>query len=88
MGTDRENPAELHTFARKFREAREARSLTQADLCRQLDMDKSYFSDIERAVANPSIQVMAKMARAVGYELCDLLCTTGAHETKPLQSRR
>ena len=80
MDTDDDVPMERRVFAKNFRKARLGRSMTQAEVSRQIGMDKSYISDIERCTANPTLAIMARLAAAVRCELCDLLCNTQAHE--------
>ncbi len=80
MDTDDDVPMERRVFARNFRKARLGRSMTQAEVSRQIGMDKSYISDIERCTANPTLNIMARLAAAVRCELCELLCSTHAHD--------
>ncbi|WP_338000479.1 MULTISPECIES: helix-turn-helix domain-containing protein [Enterobacter cloacae complex] len=72
-------PVERMVFARNLRRARLARKLSQADVSRSTGVDKSYLSDIERSRANPSLDVMARLAHAVGADLCDLVCGSPIH---------
>ena len=72
-------PVERTVFARNLRRARLARKLSQADVSRSTGVDKSYLSDIERSRANPSLDVMARLAHAVGTDLCDLVCGSPSH---------
>ena len=39
--------------------------MTQAEVSRLIGMDKSYISDIERCTANPTLNIMARLAAAV-----------------------
>ena len=80
METDDDVPKERRVFAKNFRKARLGRSLSQAEVSRQIGLDKSYISDIERCIANPTLNIMARLAAAVRCELCDLLCNTVAHD--------
>lgn len=72
-------PVERTVFARNLRRARLARKLSQADVSRSTGVDKSYLSDIERSRANPSLDVMVKLAHAVATDLCELVCATQGH---------
>lgn len=78
--TDENVPVERQIFAKNFRRARLGRSMSQAEVSRQIGLDKSYISDIERCTANPTLNIMARLAAAVQCELCQLLCNTEAHD--------
>lgn len=76
---DNQVPAELRMFSKRLREERSVRGITQTELARQLGMDLSYLSEIERGLANPSVGVMARIASAIGLDLCDMICITSGH---------
>lgn len=78
MDSDDDVPIERRVFARNFRKARVSRNMTQAEVSRLIGMDKSYISDIERCTANPTLNIMARLAAAVRVDLCELLRATGA----------
>lgn len=79
MKVGEEVPVERRLFAQNFRRARLSRKLSQADVSRSIGLDKSYISDIERCNANPTLDVMARLAGAVHTELCELVCGTTSH---------
>lgn len=81
MMTERDSAPELTIFARKFREAREARGLTQMVVSSSSGVDKKHISDIERCCANPSLAVLSKLAHAVRSDLCDLFCPGIGHRS-------
>jgi transcriptional regulator with XRE-family HTH domain len=81
MTTERDAAPELAVFAKKFREAREERGLTQMAVSASVGIDKSHISDIERCCANPTLAVLSKLAAAVRTDLCDLFCTVPGHRT-------
>lgn len=66
-------PNERRVFATNLRQTRKARAMSQAEICRLTNIDKSYFSDIERLRANPSLDLMAKIANVLQVELYELL---------------
>ena len=47
--------------------------LSQEELAFEADLDRTYISQIERGVGNPSILVLLKVATVLGVELADLL---------------
>ena len=49
-----------------------ARALTQEELAFQADLDRTYISQLERGVANPSILVLVKISEVLGVELQEL----------------
>lgn len=61
------------TLARQVRHFRGLRQLTQEDLADLANIDRTYVSQIERAVNNPSLQVIAKLASALNVCVIDLL---------------
>lgn len=48
--------------------------ISQEELASLADIDRTYASQIERGVANPSLEVLVRIAEALGVELHDLLC--------------
>lgn len=49
------------------------RNLSQEDLADLAEIDRTYVSQIERAVGNPSLGVMVKVAVALNVHVTDLL---------------
>lgn len=49
-----------------------ARALTQEELAFDADLDRTYISQLERGVANPSILVLVKISEVLGVELQEL----------------
>ncbi len=52
-----------------MREIREDAGLSQEKLAHQAGLDRTYVSGIERGVRNPSLQNIAKIARALKVPL-------------------
>ncbi len=61
------------TLALQVKVARKARKLNQEELADLAEVDRTYVSQIERAVNNPSLLVIFKVATALGVEVADLL---------------
>ena len=62
--------AVLGTNVRRFRlEA----GLSQEQLAFEADMKRSYVSDLERGVRNPTVQALGRLAAALKIEPCRLL---------------
>ena len=50
-------------------------ALTQEELAFQAELDRTYISQIERGVGNPSVLVLVKISGVLGVELQDLFIT-------------
>lgn len=60
-------------LAERVRSIRKVRNLSQEDLADLAEIDRTYVSQIERAVGNPSLGVMVKVASALEVHVTDLL---------------
>lgn len=61
------------TLSRNVKAIRKARGLSQERLALEAEVDRTYVSQIERAVSNPSLLVLAKIADVLGTEVNALL---------------
>ena len=61
------------TFARNLRTLRQAKRMSQEELAHRADIDRTYISSLERCVYSPSIEVLDRLAIALGVEPADLL---------------
>ena len=52
---------------------RRERGLTQEQVCQTAKLDRSYLWGIEKGVNNPSIEVVARLAKVYGVEPYELL---------------
>jgi transcriptional regulator with XRE-family HTH domain len=48
------------------RDFRRQQRLSQEELAHRADMDRSYISDLERGVRNPSVKALGRIAEALG----------------------
>ncbi len=62
-----------HILGRNVRQARLQKGISQEELAFQADMKRSYLSDLERGVRNPSIKAIGRLASALGVEPSSLL---------------
>ena len=53
-------------LAQNVRQSRRARKMSQEELAFEADIDRTYVSQIERSVINPSLLVLYKVAFALG----------------------
>jgi transcriptional regulator with XRE-family HTH domain len=60
-------------LARNLRLLRQAKGLSQEVFAEEADLHRSYISDLERGVRNPSLTVIDKLARALGVPAGRLL---------------
>lgn len=65
-------------FGHQLRELRLARGMSQAELARQADVTVNYVSRLEGGGAAPGIDLVARLALALGVPVADLLPTTPA----------
>ncbi|MEB1978854.1 helix-turn-helix transcriptional regulator [Xanthomonas campestris pv. campestris] len=62
-------------FGAAVRRQRELLRLSQEDLADRSGLDRTYISGVERGVRNPTLQVMQKLADALGSDLDVLFAT-------------
>lgn len=55
--------------------ARQRAGLSQEALAHAADLDRTYVSGIEREIRNPTLTVVAKLAKAVGVAPAELLAS-------------
>ena len=65
-------------LASNIKELRGKRGLSQEALALSADVDRTYVSQIERAVGNPSLLVLCKLGTVLNKDVCDLLVTPQA----------
>src|SRR2546423_13368145 len=66
----------VELFAARLREVRHSRGMTQAELARQAHVTVSYIGRLESAGAAPGIDLVERLAKALGITVADLLPTT------------
>ena len=64
-------------LAGNVKSARLAAGISQEELAFRAGIDRTYASQIERAIANPSLGITCAIADALGCALIDLLTTRG-----------
>jgi transcriptional regulator with XRE-family HTH domain len=67
----KKNPV-LMALGRNIRDLREQKRLTQEALAERSGLDPSYISGIERAVRNPSVLSLARLANGLGCTVSDV----------------
>lgn len=60
-------------FGERVKKARTKAGLSQEQLAFKTGLDRTYISGIERGLRNPSLKNIAKIAKALGIGLRDLM---------------
>jgi len=60
-------------FGKRVRTARLALGMSQEELAHEAESNRTYISDVERGTRNPSIEVVERIARALGVTIGSLL---------------
>ncbi|EIZ79618.1 Xre-family transcriptional regulator [Novosphingobium sp. Rr 2-17] len=71
-----------HLFGRSLRQRPKELGLSQAQICEQTGVTASYISLIGREWANPTLEVIAKLASAVDLEVSDMLGARNADQAE------
>ncbi len=61
------------TLGQNIKQIRLRRKMSQGDICRAIDMDRSYMSAIESGKVNVTIAVVEKLAHALDVSVDELL---------------
>ena len=69
--------------ARNIRRLRVARGVSQEALAVDAGIDRTYVSRLERALENPSVAVLEKLARALSTEIVEFLKVPKRGEAPP-----
>lgn len=60
-------------IARNLKQIRLSRRLSQEALALQADVDRTYVSGLERGLRNPSVDILDRLAKALGVATGDFL---------------
>jgi transcriptional regulator with XRE-family HTH domain len=69
-------------LAINLRKLRQARGLSQEELAHRAEIDRTYISALERSVYAAGIDVVDRLAQALGVEAADLLTRPAAPGAK------
>ena len=56
-----------------IRRIRLAKGMTQGDLCRKLEVDRAYMSNVESGKKNPTLSTITNIAKALAVSVDELL---------------
>jgi transcriptional regulator with XRE-family HTH domain len=74
----------VRLFAARLRELRRSRGMTQAELARRAEVSVTHLSELENAEIAPGIDLVDRLARALGAAVVDLLPSEGPAEPLPV----
>jgi HTH-type transcriptional regulator, repressor for puuD len=75
-------------FGRRLREIRQLRGMTQAYLAEEAKVGLSYITRLENGTSAPGIDLVARLAAALGTTVADLLPTTAPPDDVAVLRRR
>ncbi|NNM84002.1 helix-turn-helix transcriptional regulator [Candidatus Parcubacteria bacterium] len=64
---------EAQKLGRNLKRIRTKKGITQGDIVRVLGMPKSFVSSIENGKTNPTLATIAKLAKAIGVSVGELM---------------
>ena len=68
------DPRDLRqAFAANLRRLRHAKGISQEDLAYEADVNRTYVSKLEKGVSYPGLEIIAKLADALGIEPAEML---------------
>lgn len=82
MGTGPSTATILRAFGQALRAHREALDLSQEELAFRSEVHRTYISELERGIKNPSLTTLQKLAVALGTSKTALVRETERRETK------
>ena len=65
------------------RRLRVLRGISSETLASDAGVDRAYMSRIERAIANPTIDVLERIAKGLRVEIAELFAIPEPHEARP-----
>ena len=68
---DMENEAQK--LGKNLKRIRTKKGISQGDIVRSLGMDRAFISNIENGKTNPTLATIAKLAKALGVPIGDLI---------------
>ena len=64
---------EAQRLGENLKRIRTEKGISQGDIARALEMDKSFVSNIENGKTNPTLATIAKLAKAIGVSVGELM---------------
>lgn len=60
-------------FGENIRRIRLAKGMSQGDLCKKLEVDRAYMSNVESGKKNPTLATIERIANALDVSIEDLM---------------
>lgn len=67
------------------RRLRKARGLSQETLALDADMKRSYLSDLERGIRNPTVRALGRLAAVLQVPPAELLADAEQEQNRPIE---
>ncbi|MFA6392720.1 MAG: helix-turn-helix transcriptional regulator [Candidatus Paceibacterota bacterium] len=64
---------ESEKLGKNLKRIRTIKNISQGEIGRRLEVDKSFISNIENGKTNPTLSTIAKIAKAVGVSVGELM---------------
>ena len=64
---------ESEKLGKNLKRIRTAKGISQGEISRKLEVDKSFISNIEAGKTNPTLATIAKIAKAIGVSVGELM---------------
>lgn len=65
--------SESEKLGRNLKQIRTEKKISQGDIARELDVSRSFVSNIENGKTNPTLSTISKIAKAVGVTVGELM---------------
>ncbi|MEK7638970.1 MAG: helix-turn-helix transcriptional regulator [Patescibacteria group bacterium] len=65
--------SESEKLGNNLKRIRTAKNISQGDIARELEVSRSFISNIENGKTNPTLATIAKLAKAVGVPTDELM---------------
>lgn len=62
----------IRNLAKQMKNLRLAKGWSQEELAERMGTDRTYISDLERSLRNPSLKILARLANTLGTTIGDL----------------
>ncbi len=63
----------VRRFGKNMKRLREAKGMSQGDIYRATKIERAYISNLESGKQNPTLETIAKIAKALGVEVSELM---------------
>ncbi len=69
-------------YGEKLRKLRKERGLSQEEVALRAEITPSYYGQLERGTANPTVSMLEKICAVMGFSICDIFSQS---EPNPLE---